>query len=469
MIVRRLSAASALLAGSLVAASTFAAPVVANAAPKVGSWSSGTAISGVNQPDPTRGAQLNDVAINASGLAVSAWDQYTYNNGGGASIGAAVRSNGRWGAPFVVSGSSTFAMSPKVAVGADGTMAVSWVSQDPVAVSNTQRVQVAVRPAGSSTWTTSTLATFAVSGVAITRTAPLAVDPAGNVTAVWTAWDGTKNIIQSATKPTGQPWSSASTLSGPTTDAYFPSLSVNARGDAAVAYTLSAYGASTGTWAEYVYRAAGSSTWTTPVVVSEKLTSSVGYISGAEVGLDGSGRATVAYFGYGVEATRQLADGTWTTPGPVITSPTSGSSYISPDLGVDAQGNAILAVSIFDSTVNVDRASVWVSRGTPDGSWTRQQRLTDPTAPVDAYATQVAVSPDGALALVGWIDHYHGTVQVSQLVNGAWGAATTIGRGTAFSSFQEMLSLDAASGTVAQAVWKNAKGGTITMASTYRG
>ena len=466
---RKLSGLSVTLVGALAAVATFGAPLAASASTKSGGWSSGTAISSVNQPDPTRGAQVNDVAINASGLAVSAWDQYTYNNGGGASIGAAVRSNGRWSPPFVVSGNATFAMTPKVAVGADGTMAVSWVSQDPAAVSTTQRVQVAVRPAGSATWTTSTLATFAVSGVAITRSAPVGVDAAGNVTAVWTAWDGTKNTIQSAMKPTGQPWSEVSTLSGPTTDAYFPSLSVNTRGDVAVAYTLSAYGASTGTWAEYVYRAAGSNVWTAPVVVSEKLTSSVGYITGADVGLDGSGRATVAYFGYGVEATRQLANGTWTTPKPVITSPAAGSSFASPDLGVDAQGNATLAVSIFDATVNVDRSSAWVSRGSPDGVWTQQQRLTDPTVPVDAYATQVAVSPDGALAIVGWIDHYHGTVQASQFVNGAWSPASTIGRGTAFSSFQEVLSLDAASGTAAQAVWKNAKGGTITMASSYRG
>ena len=73
----------------------------------------------------------------------------------------------------------------------------------------------------------------------------------------------------------------------------------------------------------------------------------------------------------------------------------------------------------------------------------------------------------GALALVGWIDHYHGTVQVSKLSNGMWGAATAIGRGTAWSSFQEMLTLDAASGTVARAVWKNAKTGTQTMAASY--
>ncbi len=97
-------------------------------------------------------------------------------------------------------------------------------------------------------------------------------------------------------------------------------------------------------------------------------------------------------------------------------------------------------------------------------------RLTDPTVPVDAYATRVAMSADGSLAMVGWIDHYHGVVQVSQFdnANSAWGAARTIGRGTAFSSFQEVLGLDVGSGTVARAIWKSsAKGGTRTMAASY--
>jgi hypothetical protein len=85
-------------------------------------------------------------------------------------------------------------------------------------------------------------------------------------------------------------------------------------------------------------------------------------------------------------------------------------------------------VAIFDPTINVDRSSVWVVRGTPNGLWTAQQRLTDPPVPVDAYASRVAMSPAGGLALVGWTDHYHGVVQVSRLVGGAWGAPATVAR-----------------------------------------
>ena len=65
-----------------------------------GAWSGATAISPVGQPDPTRGSQLNDVAVDASGLAIAAWDQFTYTTGGPYTIGAAVQSGGKWGAPF---------------------------------------------------------------------------------------------------------------------------------------------------------------------------------------------------------------------------------------------------------------------------------------------------------------------------------------------------------------------------------
>jgi len=186
------------------------------------------------------------------------------------------------------------------------------------------------------------------------------------------------------------------------------------------------------------------------------------------VALDKNALATVIYTGYGVEAVRQVAGTTWTQPQTVLKGPGSlVSSYTSLDLGLDQNGNAVVAASIFDATINVDRASVWVTRGTPDGRWSAEQRITDPNQSVDAYATRVAVSWDGLLAMVGWIDHYHGTVQVSKLTAGTWGAANTIGRGTAWSSFQEVLGLDAGSSTVARAIWKNSKTGIQIMAAGY--
>src|SRR5581483_3941230 len=94
----------------------------------------------------------------------------------------------------------------------------------------------------------------------------------------------------------------------------------------------------------------------------------------------------------------------------VIPSTVPGASLQSPDVAVDDTGNVYVVVSIFDPTINVDRASVWANVWT-GGRWLGARRLTNPTVPVDAYATRVSASPDGRLVMVGWIDHYHGLVQ----------------------------------------------------------
>jgi hypothetical protein len=459
-------------AGLIVLATLYGVVVVSAAAKKPApspgnGWSGASAISPLNQPDPTRGSQLNDVAVNASGLAIAAWDQFTYNGGGAATIGAAVQSGAKWGAPFTISGPNGFSMSPRVAVGADGTMAVTWTYQDPTLT--LKKVQVAVKPSNASTWTAiTTLDQCPIGGVSLTELVPVGVDASGNVTAAWILWDGALHQVRVATRPKGGVWSAPTTVSGPNTDGLYPSLSVNAKGDAAVVYSLSPYSSyPAGTAAEFVSRSGPAGSWTAPLTISETISPSVGYVMNPQVALDASGLATVSYTGYGVESVRQLSPTVWTPPTTVIQAPNSVSSYLSPDLGVDGGGNGVVAVSIFDATIGVDRASVYVALGRPDGVWSPQQRLTDPTVPVDAYATRVAVSSNGSLAMVGWIDHYHGTVQVSQLSGGVWGAANTIGRGTAWSSFQEVLGLDAGSGTVARAIWKSAKSGTQTMAASY--
>jgi len=430
-------------------------------------WSSASAISPVNQPDPTRGSQLNDVAVNASGVAVAAWDQIDYNNGGSASIGAALQSGGRWGKPFTVSAIAGWAMTPRVAVGDDGTMAISWIQWDSSTQPDPQqRIQVAVRPAGQATWTIATLAQHAPGGVQITQPAPVAVDAQGNVTIAWSLWDGARNRVQAATMLRGAAWGAPVDLA-PGDSALFPALVINERGDAAVVFAVSPYaGYAMTNHVKYAFRSSPAGDWTAGVQISETMPLSSGYISAPRVALDGQGWATVVYLGYGIEAVRQGPAG-WSTPRTVLTAPNAGSSYMTIELAMGQWAHATLAASIFDADTSVQRASVWVAQGSADGAWTMPARLTDPAVPVDAYAARTVMSRDGVLALVGWIDHYHGTVQVARWVGSAW-KTSTVGRGTAFSSFQEMLGMSAGSGTSARAVWKSSvKGGLQTMAVSY--
>src|SRR4051794_41909729 len=87
------------------------------AATKGSGWSGAVAISPLLQPDPTRGSQLNDLAVNANGLAIAAWDQFAYSNGGPGRIGAPGPPGGKRGAPFTLSGGTRVSMFPKVSGG----------------------------------------------------------------------------------------------------------------------------------------------------------------------------------------------------------------------------------------------------------------------------------------------------------------------------------------------------------------
>lgn len=463
---RRLAAPALTLSLALGLALAGAAPAAAKG-PTAGSWSAGVAVSPAGQPDPTRGAQVNDVAVNASGVTLATWDAYTYTGTGGSTIGAAVETAGRWASPVTVSAAGGFATTPRAAVAPDGTLAVSWSWQDPVASANPlQKVQVAVRPAGAAKWSTATLATWPLGGVqGISQYVPIAFDAAGNLTAIWVTWNGTTHPVQAATLPHGGTWSAVSELD-PGFDALFPALAANAAGDVAAAWSTSPYNAGTTSEVRYALRHAGA--WAAPQTVSGVRPRSTGSVSGAMVGLDAKGLATVAWFGAGVEATRQTSPTTWTTPATVLAASNAVSSYMSPDMATDGNGNSYITAAIFDATVGVDRASAWVVRGTAAGAWSPQVRLTDPTVPVDAYATRVAASPDGGLALVSWVDHYHGVAGSARYdaASGTW-LTTTIGRGSAFSSFQEVMGLDAASSTVARVVWKVSKGSTYTYAADF--
>ncbi|MGZ4958980.1 MAG: hypothetical protein ACXV7J_06995 [Methylomonas sp.] len=433
--------------------------------------------------------------VNANGLTVAAWEQYSYSVTGGSTIGVAIQSGGQWSAPFTISGATGFSMAPQVAVGADGTMAVSWTYQDPqndpVNYPNPQqKIQVAVKSANVSTWTTKTLAVGSIGGVAIIQNSPVAIDASGNITVAWSYWNGTKHDIQVSTRSIqSATWSTPLTVSrygdNFSVDGMYPALATTSTGNAAIAFAISPYTSTIGscdrvtpkegTCILYVQPTTSTTSnqgWSWPVAVSETMSTSVGYISAPQIALDSTGAATVIYQGNGVEATTFTPIG-WTVPSQIIQPNIFGASYSTPDLAVDANGNAVAAVSIFDPTINVDRSSVWVAKTTSPGSWGPATRITDPSVPVDAYGAKVALSANGAVALVGWLDHYHGIAQVSKWTGNSWGSAVNLGKPTASASFQEIMSLDAASATtgtnaVARAIWKaSTKTGTQINAASF--
>src|SRR4051812_38829845 len=60
----------------------------------------------------------------------------------------------------------------------------------------------------------------------------VAADPAGDVTAIWSRFDGGDTVVQSSTRPAGGAWSPAVGLSTAGRSATEPRIAVDATGDA---------------------------------------------------------------------------------------------------------------------------------------------------------------------------------------------------------------------------------------------
>src|ERR1051325_6115370 len=67
----------------------------------------------------------------------------------------------------------------------------------------------------------------------------VAIDPAGDAVAVWTRFNGTNTIIQSASRPAGGAWSAPLDLSAAGQNASSPQIAVDPAGNAVAVWTRS--------------------------------------------------------------------------------------------------------------------------------------------------------------------------------------------------------------------------------------
>jgi hypothetical protein len=149
------------------------------------------------------------------------WERFNGNN---YIVQAAVRPRGGgWQQARDVSAPGQSALQPQVAADADGTVIAVWRRLD----GTHGIVQAAVRPAGG-TWTPATDLS-APGGEA--QAPQLAVNAAGAATVVWERYDGTDWIVQAAARPAGGTWTPATDLSAPGRDAEEPQLAVDAAGN----------------------------------------------------------------------------------------------------------------------------------------------------------------------------------------------------------------------------------------------
>jgi hypothetical protein len=163
--------------------------VQAAARPAGGSWGAPVSLS-------TTGGVNPQVAVNAQGDATAVWDHYAGVNEANAQhdVQTAVRpAGGAWHKPAALSGVGTELSYPQVAVNARGDAIAAW-DQGGKSPYFYHTAQAAVRPADAA-WHTP----VALAAASVGYEAPVAaIDTQGNATAVWHLNDGDFTTLQAA-------------------------------------------------------------------------------------------------------------------------------------------------------------------------------------------------------------------------------------------------------------------------------
>lgn len=291
-------------------------------------------------------------------------------------VQAATRpADGTWSTPVDLSvdlsvDNSQLTDVPQVAVDAEGTVTATWSHY----AANRFTTQAATRSVDG-TWTTPV--DLSAPGQSA-RASDLAVDPAGNATAIWVS--GT--LVQTAARPAGGTWSAPvdlSTIAGPRAN---PRVVVDPSGHA-----TAVWGTFAGTYGIQTATSAPGGTWTDPVSLSA---AGQDTFDTPQIAVDRHGSATAVWqrhdgSGWMVTSATRPAGGGWTAP---VDLAATGRDSWDPQVAMDLAGNATAVWSRAEKGGRIVQAS----RRPADGSWSEPVNLTDGG---DAWNPQIAFDPAG--------------------------------------------------------------------------
>lgn len=192
--------------------------IMAASRPAGGSWSPPVEVSAAGGD-----AYGAEVAIDSSGDASAVW--YRYNGGVPPGIvqAATLPAGGIWSAPRNLSTGADDSSEPQVASDPSGNVTAVWSSYN----GSTDLIEAARRPLGGS-WS----APQQISAGGADADAPqVAIDGQGMATAVWDSLDGTNFVVQAAATAQGGGWSAPVGLSVASVDAGEPQVAADALGD----------------------------------------------------------------------------------------------------------------------------------------------------------------------------------------------------------------------------------------------
>lgn len=341
--------------------------------PAGGIWSNGV----LPRPD-TLGtdfyAEDPQIALDQAGNATAIWY--------GAGLQAATReAGGAWTTPTIVAAGTIRAQ--QLVVDAAGNVTAIWVGQTGI---SDQLIHSATRAAGG-TWS----APVVLSSSGFDSVAPdVAVDKAGNTTAVWTGSDGTNKIIQTATRPVSGAWSAPSDLSAGGENATSPQIAIDAAGNATAIWHRPSAEADIQT----ATRPAGG-TWSAGSYIPNAKSPAADV---AQIAFDAAGNTTALWRGSDsvnsiLQSSSRSASGTWSAP---VNVSATGRHSFGQRLVVDAAGTATAVWHSHDGTYNV----VQFATRSPGGTWSTPDNLSATGG--HAIAPEIALDPAGDAVAV-WI------------------------------------------------------------------
>ncbi|QBX54465.1 PKD domain-containing protein [Nocardioides seonyuensis] len=393
--------------------------IIQTATRTAGAWSGSTDVSTAGQ-----NAYLPQVAVDPAGNATVMWYR---SNGAHTVIQAATRPvGGVWPAPTDVSVAGQNAYGPRLVIDSAGTVTAVWRRNN--GVHNV--IQSAVRPAGGS-W--SAPADLSAAGQSA-NTPRLAVDGQGGVTVVWYRWNGSHYLVQAVSRPAGGTWSSPTDLTALGGSAWDPEVAVDTAGNATAVWYRS-----DGT--DYIMQAASrpaGGTWSVPTNLSAPGEDA----REPRVVVDSAGNATAVWYRSDgthtvVQSASRPAGGAWSAPTD-LSAP--GQDARDPQVVIDSAGNATTVWYRSDGTHSVIQARgldvagpVLTSFTTPTNAKTSHvENLSvssyDVWSPVDSTAWSFG---DGTTASGSAVTHAWmaaGTYTVTVTLSDAAGNTTTASR-----------------------------------------
>jgi hypothetical protein len=226
-----------------------------------------------------RNAAAPQIAVDPAGAAVALWRR---RDGKRSIVEAATRTAaGAWSGPTALSATGENAVAPQVAIDPAGEVVAIWKRFDGAH----SIVQSASRAAAAGWSRPQNLSAPGRNA----EEPDLAIDPAGEAVAVWERFDGRFDRIQSASRRPGGSWSKATDLSGRGRSSHEPQVAIDAAGEAVAVWERTTGG---GALVQAVSRPAGGA-WSGPT----GLGASTGGFGELDVGISSGGEAVAVWGG----------------------------------------------------------------------------------------------------------------------------------------------------------------------------